>query len=290
MSIKNISSKIHILGFVCISLLLVACGTDDAENGAATPPQKATIDANNSETIMVASLEGVKANAVTQLGQESIAAGLAQAITPQLPFSGRLTLPGIPECDGNIGTMDFSGDQTNGTFTFVDFCIDIPTGVPLTSIKTTLSGAINFSVVGNNVSIGFMGLTVALLDETFILDADVSVNIVDKTIIIGSVQFKDSDGVVYSSQNFVVAIKADSNFDNFTVTSAAGTIILPNNEYVTITTNADIVFDCPNGKPSSGAISAQGAGETASITFNDCATYTVNYNGVDTVYSWPVVN
>jgi len=53
----------------------------------------------------------------------------------------------------------------------------------------------------------------------------------------------------------------------------------PTHGSVEISTTNPVTFNCGNGMPSSGTISYRGTGgSSGSVTFNDCASYTISYN------------
>jgi hypothetical protein len=69
--------------------------------------------------------------------------------------------------------------------------------------------------------------------------------------------------------------------------SVTATIVDPDHGSLTIATITPILFGCADGQPSSGALQfTDGNGVPVSVTFNDCASFTLSYSGTSEVYNW----
>ena len=65
------------------------------------------------------------------------------------------------------------------------------------------------------------------------------------------------------------------------------TIDDPEHGTFSIDTNAGIVFACANDRPLSGELQfTDGADVLVTVTFNDCDSFTVSYNGTSEIFNW----
>ena len=89
------------------------------------------------------------------------------------------------------------------------------------------------------------------------------------------------DGRVY------VFSDASVTGDEFSGYSIRVAIDDPDHGSFVVDTTTPILFGCSNGQPSSGALQfTDGAGVLVSVTFNDCASYTVSYSGTSAMFLW----
>jgi len=90
------------------------------------------------------------------------------------------------------------------------------------------------------------------------------------------------DGRVYEVSGISVAFDPASGY------SVGCLVDDPDHGDIIVSTNIPITLNCPNDQPSSGEIViTDGDGKTATITFIDCDSYSVSFNGSTTTFMWP---
>lgn len=91
--------------------------------------------------------------------------------------------------------------------------------------------------------------------------------------------FAGIDGRFYTTANMSVS---GDNFSGYTV---SGQVTDPTHGFITINTDIPVTFNCPDGRPDDGQITITGNG-SATVTYNNCTSFTVAYNGNGTTYNW----
>ena len=89
------------------------------------------------------------------------------------------------------------------------------------------------------------------------------------------------DGRIYIFSDATVTGDAISGY------LVSATIVDPDHGSFSVVTTAPILFGCPNNQPLSGQMQFTDAnGVLATVTFNDCASFTVSYSGTSDIYFW----
>ena len=91
--------------------------------------------------------------------------------------------------------------------------------------------------------------------------------------------FKDADGNSYRVESSYVT---GNSSQGYTVQAK-----VYNSEYGAISiSSTNLLYDCSNGYPSSGSIVYSSGSESATVTFNSCTEFTIEYDGVSSTHSW----
>ena len=94
-----------------------------------------------------------------------------------------------------------------------------------------------------------------------------------------SSSFTGDDGRSYSMSGITVSGDDTSGY------TVSGRVTDPDHGVVTIATTTPVRFNCSNGNPSEGVITVTG-NATVTVTFIDCDTFSVTFDGVTTPYNW----
>ena len=91
--------------------------------------------------------------------------------------------------------------------------------------------------------------------------------------------FAGIDGRFYTTANMSVS---GNNISGYSV---SGRVTDPTHGFITISTDIPVTFNCPDGRPDNGQITITGNG-SATVTYDNCTSFIVTYNGNGTVYNW----
>lgn len=97
-----------------------------------------------------------------------------------------------------------------------------------------------------------------------------------------SASFTGDDGRSYSMSGVTVS---GDDISGYTV---SGRVTDPDYGVVTIATTAPVKFECTNGNPSEGVITVTGSA-TVTVTFIDCNSFSVTFDGTTTTYDWATI-
>ncbi len=264
--------KITIPTILLASFLVVSCGGGGGSSGNSSPPA-ATIDSTNEEQLATAATEAAKQavnnNNAPTLGSKPAAKmedfALIQDFSSFCSGGGTASM-NINESTGN-GVISYSdcnmgGSIINGTVT----------------ITSSVSGNITTTTLDyNNFTMTFAGQTQSF---DLLLVCEINTNTQSSVCTYAS-DTLGIDGRTYSVSGTSVSGDFSSGY---TVTA---TVTDPDYGSLTISTNTPITFNCTNGQPDSGEIQfSDGDGNTVTITYDSCTSFTVSYNGSSTPYSW----
>jgi hypothetical protein len=287
---------------ICLFLAsAAACSSDDSSSGSSTSTaddvsgaegnqvQRAEIDSSNARQLGIAATQGVK-QAVDYQGLPDL--GFRQARDPRVDtVSASLTqhfavgsagapAPPITCTNGSFTEITNPDDSTTVTFNRCDI-------EPLPGFVMTLDGVVNSSSSDSanitTVNLEYVDFTIELLGEVTLLNFEASCDTDNTTTEItcafpGVVGF---DGRIYDLSDASVSGDAFSGY------SVTATIVDPDHGSFTIATISPIVFGCPDEQPLSGQLEfTDGAGVLVTVTFNDCASFTVSYSGTAELYNW----
>ncbi|HHJ34937.1 MAG TPA: hypothetical protein ENJ87_04145 [Gammaproteobacteria bacterium] len=272
------------LNFLLLSAFVVlatACG------GGGGGSKNAELTANNLEALATAGTEGTKqavnnSNSPTPFAKvgsasaiQKLTVSLAQSVS-QDPKQSHL---GFSICD--TGSIDDSNvNQNGGTITYNNCSFSGITFNGSVKFKVKTSGnTTTFTINYSNFTVTSGGTT-----ETLDLDATCTFNTSDASGV--SCTYNSTalgiDGRTYSVSEINVSGNAGSGYNVGCVVDD------PDNGKITISTTTPITFNCPNGQPDDGVIViTDGASNTATVTFIDCNSYSVDFNGSTTTFTWP---
>ena len=255
---------------------LTACG---GGGGAST----AELSADNVVDLAVAGTEAAKSSATSteafafKSGQSSsfdsqaFAKQIAQDLYATQDLSSYLCSTG-----SYIINIPDSATQTSftATATFTNCTIS-------DSYSTvTINGTINISGTASSINISAnLTITENGVSETVSFSGSCSYSNATVGACSYSSTFTGVDGRTYTSANMSVSGNYISGY------TVSGSVTDPDHGVITISTQQPVTFNCTDGSPDSGQITITGNG-SATVTFNDCNSFTVTYNGSSNTYNW----
>jgi len=259
------------------AMLMAGCSS----SGGGTP--KATITADNAKDLAVAATEATKsASKSDNLSPFKTASGTefnTKNFSKQIIQQTFATDPEFNICSDGTATLVI--DVTQGSTTGSGSMVFVNCVVSDAFSTVTINGSIIMSATSSSATLN-ANLTISEGDivETVTFTGTCSVN----NSAIGACSFSSSfvgiDGRTYTSSNINVSGDSSSGF------SVSGNVTDPDFGVVTISTSTPVLLNCANGNPGSGEIVVSGDG-SATVTFNDCDSFTVTYNnGSPTSYNW----
>jgi len=263
-----------LLFIIGLASLISACSSDSG-------PSAATISADNIQDLSIAATESAKQSVTTNnanflakssntTSSSDIISDKVREIVFEAQTLGAICLGGGTYSD-NISANNSSA---SGSITFTN--CDTGDGVVINGVVTFSGNENNFTITYNNVTITGFGVSETLNATISCTTTNSSFDCTTTTSITGI------DGRTYSVSNVSVS---GNNSSGYNVTA---TVVDPT--HGTITINASlIVFNCsaPNAdRPSSGTITVTSGGQSGTVTFDSCSSYTVTFNGVANTYNW----
>lgn len=263
---------------------MAACGSSGGD-GDENQAQPVGINAGNAKQIGTAAAEAAKQavsknttsvlgfKSPTNRGVGSISSELSKihaGKTANAPVPG-ICIPGSADETVNPDsstTTTFIGCNFLGSGLILDGTVIAFVTTTVDTITTDLE-YINFSVtVGADI-------TTLDMEATCTTDIATTETSCDFSDVVGF------DGRIYIFSDATVTGDAISGY----IVSA--TIVDPDHGSFFVVTTAPILFGCPNGQPLSGQMQfTDAAGVLVTVTFNDCASFTVSYSGTSEIYFW----
>jgi len=292
---------IFLSGILSASAFVTGCSSSDDDGGSTTTTTtapKATITTENYKDLAVAAAEGSKRATETSSNSaptdfsslfktsesstilvDKLVRGVREQtldLSSEICTSGGSVTATIPDnFDINSTNIDFSYDfnNCNDGFTITDGQINM-SGDILGSGNFTITYT-NFSVTANGVTDSFSG-TVTCTNGG--LDCDFSGV---------SQDLSDSDfsgGIDSRSYEYEGSVDVTDNGDGSFDVNA--TVVDPDHGSIVIVAD-DIAFGtCTGGQPHAGTITISSNGDTATITFIDCDSFSINFNSSTTTFNW----
>jgi hypothetical protein len=273
--------------FLCFVVISVAACSSSGGDGDENQTVPAGINAGNAKQLGTAAAEAAK-QAVSKNTASGLGLGFRTSadqsvgnISSELSriYAGRIAnapvagicIPGSADetvnPDGST-TATFIGCNFLGTGLILDGTVIAFITVAADTITTDLE-YFNFTIDD--------GTNIATLD----MQATCTTNV---TTTETSCDFSDVvgfDGRIYIFSDATVTGDAFSGY------FVSATIIDPDHGSFSIVTSTPILFGCPNDQPLSGQMQfSDAAGVLVTVTFNDCASFTVSYSGTSEVYFW----
>ncbi|MDJ0834765.1 MAG: hypothetical protein QNJ69_14680 [Gammaproteobacteria bacterium] len=272
------------------SIALVSCGGGSSSGGGSGGglsydgnTSQATVDDVNSGELAIAATGAVGSAVGGQYAplRPSPADASLLAISQQMgqvvPTSNRTANQTVDFtadfCDQGSAIANVSDGSNTANIQFTD----CQSSLGLESI--TMNGSLiltagtdgSYTAVYQNFRITSGGETYTL-NATATCDANFICTIVS--------DFAGPDGRVYRIENFSVFATGSNSYN------VTATVYDPDNGYVSITANVTY-GDCAGGVPVSGSITFTGSGGSfGTVTFNDCASFTVTDASSTTDYQW----
>lgn len=281
------------LTFSTSTILLLAAffiagcsSSDDGVAGGGTTA--ADITAVNMEALATAGTEGVKqavnSNSVPLSFAKVSKASPVQSLTVSLAQTASQDPKFVIEdfssiCNGG-GTATADGNESNVTITFINCIIGGIVMNGTVNVTTTVSGntttiALNYT----NFSVTFDGKT-----ETFDLQATCTNTDNGDGTFTSSCTF-DSEALGIDGRTYTVSDISVSG-DSLTGYTVSATITDPDHGIITMTTTTPVTFNCTNGQPDAGVIVVSDGTDTMTITYIDCNSFSIDFDGSTTTFSW----
>ncbi|MBT8435882.1 MAG: hypothetical protein KJP11_00795 [Gammaproteobacteria bacterium] len=276
--------------FLCLFMVAAtACsssGSSDGDSNSNQVPQ-ARINSGNAEQLGVSATEAAKQsvlhNTTSGLGFKSAAKPGIGSISSELSknFARRTASIPVPGLDCGAGSADETANPDGSTTVIFINCDLLGLGV-LVFNGTVLA---NTSTSGNTTTVDLDYTNFTIDDGVSIVTLDMQASCAtDNTTMQTSCTFSDLVGFDGRTYNFSSATVTGDQFSGYFVSA---TIIDPDHGSFSIVTTGPILFACANGQPNTGEIQfTDDAGVLVTVTFNDCASYTVSYSGTSEIYFW----
>ncbi len=274
------------LVFLCLfTVAVTACSSSDEGDSGQVP--QARINAGNAKQLGTAATEAAKQvvlnNTTSILGLKPSARLGIGTISSELSksFAGRTANIPVPGLDCGTGSADeVTNPDGSATVSFINCDLF---GLGLLVFDGTVIGFTSTS--GNTTTVDLEYIDFTLDDSVSIVTLDMRVScITDNTTMDTSCTFSDvvgSDGRIYIFSDIIITGDAMGGY------TVSATIIDPDHGRFSIVTTMPILFACPDGQPISGQIQfTDDAGVLVSVTFNDCASFTVSYSGTAEIFLW----
>lgn len=262
-------------------VLISGCSSDSDSGGTSTT--NATITDDNAAALATAGTEGVK-QAVNNdsynpfSAAKTVSPSLAQKLTISVvqQASQDPALAGVSFCDtGTVTGFDTLGEN-GGTITY-DQCVIAGATIDGTMVVTTTSSGDTFTYTI------IADLTITYGSEVENIDYS-STCTYNQTSGAASCTYNSSatgiDGRTYSVSD--ISVSGDG-FSGYTVSAK---VTDPDHGIITVSTSAPVTFNCTNGQPDAGVIVVSDGTNSMTVTFNDCNSYSINFNGSTTTHNW----
>jgi hypothetical protein len=274
--------KISFATFILVSSLSLFGCSSSSSGGGSSEPVNASINSANAKSLATAATEGAKMagdsdnasqfsfrsasrNKIEELS-ESLAREYALIPTnvPDICTTGGVSIDTLPNGD-NI--LDYQLCEIGGATADGQVVLNIDVDGDITTI-----------------SLSYVNFSVTIDADTTVIDSS-AVCVTNTTTLSVSCTYSSDiagiDGRTYSISGLSVSGDSIAGY------SVSATINDPDYGLITISTLNPVLLDCTNGQPSTGDIQFTDAdGVLVTITFNDCSSFTVTYDGVATMYNW----
>lgn len=276
--------------FLCFFMVSVtACGSSGGGDSSSSSDQvlEARINSGNAEQLGISATEAAKQaasnNTASVLGFKSSAIPGIGSISNELSENSARRAANIPVPGLNCGlgsADEITNPDGSTTVTFINCDLF---GLGVLEFNGTVLASTSTSGNTTTVDLEYIGFTIDDGVDIVTLDMQASCA-TDNTTMETSCAFSDIvgfDGRIYT---FSDATVSGDSISGYTVTA---TIVDPDHGSFSIVTTSPILFGCTNGQPISGEIQfTDGAGVLVTVTFNDCASFTVSYSGTSEIYFW----
>ncbi len=269
---------------VLIAILMAACGGTGG-NGDDIGGRQVSINAANAKQVGTAAAEAAKQavskNTAGGLGFRSSTNPGVDGIGSELAsiYAGRIAnAPVLGICMPGSADETVNPDgSTTTTFTGCDF---LGSGLVLDG---TVIGVVTVTADTIITDLEYINFTITIGSDVSALDMQATCT----TVIATSETSCDFADVVGFDGRIYIFSDATISGDDISGYNVSATIVDPDHGSFSIVTTAPILFGCANGQPLSGQMQFTDAnGVLVTVTFNDCASFTLSYSGISEVYFW----
>lgn len=276
---NGITKKLSFL-ILTASVLISGCSSDSGSSGITN----ATITDDNSVDLATAGTEGVKQAvsndsynpfAAAKTANPSLAQTLTVSVAEQASQDPSFATTNFCETGSVIG-FDTLGEN-GGTITY-DKCVIGGATIDGTMVVITKSAGDTYTyTITADITITYLSEV-----ESFDYSATCTFN---QTSGAASCTYNSAALGIDDRKYSVSNISVDGNgISGYTVSA---TVTDPDHGNITISTNKPVTFNnCPNGQPDSGEIVVSDGTRSMTVTFNDCDSFSINFNGSTTTHNW----
>jgi len=287
------ASYLYLVSGLLSAAMLVGCG--GSSGGGASAAAAADITAENADDLSVAAAEATK----TAIEAESSGGDTSSIPTSFFKSGGSAPLmdkleTGIRSAtedfssfictSGGNATINSSGNYDSGSFSFSS-CND---GSATYSGSVTFSGlsSTSFTFTYNNfvVTDNSTGQSQTVNGTVRCSSSGTSCDYSGLTVggaNLANSDFSGDDGRNYSFEGDVTVSGNDTNGWNVNTT-----VVDPDHGAITISAQNVTFGGCASGVPTGGTVTVTGNGQTATVTFIDCNSFSVSFGGATTTHNW----
>ena len=269
---------------ITLAALLGACTVLNGCGGSSGGTSAAAIDDTNSQDLAVAATEGAKQATSGETAASTFGfKGTSGSVIVQSQFKEIATASAMPQdfssaCpNGGSAILDIDANG-NGTFSY-NMC---DSGFLIIDGSSSITSSVSGSTVTTTISTNGLTFTYGSVVENY----DYSITCVTQTSPMFSSECSYSssalgfDGRTYTISNASVTGDSSSGY------SVTATITDPDHGSINITTDIPVTFNCGDGRPNAGQITVSSGGDSLTVTYNSCSSFTVTFNSVATLYNW----
>lgn len=277
-------SYLYLVSGLLSAAMLVGCG--GSGGGGASTASAADITSDNVNDLSMAATEAAKSasesdtpdvNLPFKSSADSSVTNKLQSLPSQVTGISDAEINALV-CPGG-GSVNITGlDNINENTTSVNFdmsfsgCND-SYGTIIQSGSVSYSGDIN-----GNFTMTYSNLVVTYAGQTETLNGSMSCN--SNGSCSENLSYSgEFTGRTYQTENMQVTGDAYSGYN------VSGSVTDPQHGVIEIDASG-LTFNCPGGQPGTGQITITSGGESASVSFDSCASFTVTYNGTPTTVNW----
>ncbi len=282
---NNITGKLALAFLSATIILSTACSSGDSAPAA---PTNATISEANKQALATAGTEGViqavNSDNSNPFGRPT-GKTTVQTIT-ELVVQQTQATQNRPQASSRSGEFDMceSGSVTGfdtlgengGTITYDNCVVSGSTINGTMTINISTAGDIITYSISANLSISHLG-TIETINYSSTCTINQSSGAANCTY---SSSGTGIDGRSYSVSDIDISGNDSSGY------TVSATITDPDNGVITITTTTSVTFNCTNGQPDAGSIVISDGSSSMTITFIDCNSFSIDFNGATTTHSW----
>lgn len=277
------TSSLYLFSGLLSAAMLVGCGGSGGGGTATVEPTAEITDANKAD-LAVAAAEAT--NNAANAEAPTDAGGFGFKTTVRNVASKALQMPSYQTVDGicNTGSVNVTGLDSYETsnidmnITFSNCVIDDY------SETATYNGSVSYRENSSGITMTYRNFSVTINGETTSINGtmtcDLSYSCTENLTFGGDISGTYSN-TTYTTHNMEVSGDSTNGYN------VNGSVTHPSHGTISISASG-VKFDCGiSGFPSAGTITVTASGGvTATVTFNDCDSFTIDYNGATTTVFW----
>lgn len=277
------ASYVYLFSGLLSAAMLVGCGGGSGGGTASVEPTAEITDANKTD-LAVAAAEAAKsstnADAPSSLGGFGFKSTVSSIANKARQLPRQESILGI--CSS--GSVDVTGMESYSGGGNINMDMTFNNCVITESYygTATYNGSVSYVENSSSMTITYRNFHVTLDGQTSsvsgTVNCDSAMNCTENLTFGGDISGTYSS-TTYTTSNMEVTGDASGYNVN-------GSVTHPDHGTITISATG-ITFDCPGGYPGTGEITVTASGGvTATITFNDCNSFTIDYDGATTTVFW----